>query len=92
MSHPTPEQKAAARLARIATGRAKALATYSGMAPHFDTLDPPRAAMYRDEAARAERWLDAHDRCRRCGRALENPESVARHVGPECWSKQREAA
>lgn len=87
----TPEQKAAARLARIATGRAKALATYSGMAPHFDAIDPPRAAMYRDEAARAERWLDAHTRCRMCGRALENELSRSLHIGPECRAK-REAA
>lgn len=34
--------------------------------------------------------LDAEVRCRRCGRKLTDPESVARKIGPECV--KREAA
>lgn len=31
--------------------------------------------------------LDATHRCRRCGRHLRDPESIARRIGPECWTK-----
>lgn len=33
--------------------------------------------------------LDELEHCRRCGRPLTNPESVARRIGPECWAKER---
>ena len=51
-----------------------------------------QAAWYRangkaDIAERLEAQLAAVGRCRRCGRALSDPVSVERSVGPECWSK-----
>ena len=43
------------------------------------------------EAARAagvfEGLLDGEVRCRRCGRRLTDPTSIARTIGPECFSR-----
>ncbi|HEY2304185.1 MAG TPA: DUF6011 domain-containing protein [Acidimicrobiales bacterium] len=41
-----------------------------------------------DVAERIEADLAAAGRCRRCGRALADPESVSRGIGPDCWSKE----
>jgi hypothetical protein len=51
-----------------------------------------QAAYYRAQGARGaadrlEAVLIEHRCCRHCGRALTNPESVARQIGPECWKK-----
>jgi hypothetical protein len=51
-----------------------------------------QAAYYRAQGAdgaadRLEAVLIEHRCCRRCGRALTNPESVERQIGPECWRK-----
>lgn len=40
---------------------------------------------YRHHQLRVQ--LVAHQRCTECGRHLEDPESVKRGVGPECWEK-----
>jgi hypothetical protein len=40
-----------------------------------------------DVAERLEAQLAAASRCRRCGRSLTDPASVARGVGAECASK-----
>jgi len=39
-------------------------------------------------AERLESELVAAGKCRRCGRALRDPESVRRGVGRDCWSKE----
>ena len=44
----------------------------------------------RASALRSE--LRSQDRCADCGRPLEDPESVARGVGPDCWGKRARAA
>jgi hypothetical protein len=51
------------------------------------------AAWYRandkpEHAERLEAELAGADRCRRCGRALTDPESVSRGVGPDCVAKE----
>lgn len=38
-----------------------------------------------------EAELDHRARCRECGRALRDPDSVARRIGPECYRKDRRA-
>lgn len=55
----------------------------------------------KDEAGRKE-WkptieglraaLDRAVRCRVCGRRLTDQESVARHIGPDCFAKMKGAA
>jgi hypothetical protein len=42
-------------------------------------------------AAHFEGLLDSRSRCRRCGRALTDPTSVARGIGPECWAREAPA-
>ena len=48
------------------------------------TTDPARRLRLTEAAATFRRQLDACTRCRRCGRALTDPVSVARKGGPEC--------
>lgn len=47
--------------------------------------DPTRVA----RAELLERELAAAHRCRECGRALKDPISVERGIGPECWRDQQ---
>ena len=41
-------------------------------------------------AERLEKVLNANGRCRRCGRALTDPESIELGEGPECRRRDRE--
>ena len=43
-----------------------------------------------DVAERLEAQLVAFGRCRICGRALSDPVSVERSIGPECAAKERQ--
>lgn len=36
--------------------------------------------------------LHAANKCEDCGTPLQDPVSIARHVGPDCWSKRRRSA
>jgi hypothetical protein len=49
--------------------------------------DQRRAEHSTRTAAAIQAVLDKQVRCRRCGRHLEKPESVARGIGPECHGK-----
>ena len=42
-----------------------------------------------DVAERLEAQLVAFHRCRICGRALSDPVSISRGVGPECWAQEQ---
>ena len=42
------------------------------------------------EAERLEAALAVEGRCRRCGRSLRDPESVARGIGPECVTREEQ--
>lgn len=59
-------------------------------APDFDRFvaSPRGGAMI--DGLRA--GLDGAVRCRRCGRALDDPLSVARNLGADCWAKLKQAA
>lgn len=50
--------------------------------------DERRAADAARHAACYQAVLDKHERCRRCGRPLRHPLSIARRIGPECWEKE----
>ena len=50
--------------------------------------DSKRAEELLRHAAALQAVLDKHARCRRCGRDLKRPESIARRVGPECLNKE----
>src|SRR5262245_57970846 len=50
-----------------------------------------RARGRADVAETIEAELAAAGRCKRCGRILTDPQSLARGVGAECWSKERPA-
>lgn len=56
---------------------ARLLGEYDQAVHHWDRVDIYHAV------------LDELVRCRRCGRHLTNPESVERHIGPECWAKEQ---
>ncbi len=56
--------------------------------------DDQEAEKLQDKVAEIARQVDAlqgvldrRARCRRCGRALKDPVSVARQIGPECLNK-----
>jgi len=56
-----------------------------------------QAVYYRDHgktdiADVLESQLVGAGRCIRCGRALKDPTSLGRGVGPDCWAKQLDAA
>lgn len=48
-----------------------------------DTSEDRRAAL-EAKADVMRTWLDGHICCRRCGRPLTDPDSVARRLGPDC--------
>lgn len=52
--------------------------------------EPDIAVSHYDRVDRLHELLDELVCCRRCGRPLRHPVSVARHIGPECWDKERE--
>lgn len=39
------------------------------------------------QVGRLEGMLKAADRCRHCGRPLEDPVSIARGIGSTCWAR-----
>jgi hypothetical protein len=41
-----------------------------------------------DVADRLEAALNQSGRCRICGRAIRDEQSLTRGVGPECWKKE----
>lgn len=49
--------------------------------------DEKRATETARNAAALQAVLDKHTRCRRCGRHLHHPASVAAGIGPECKGK-----
>ena len=51
--------------------------------------DRQLAEDYEEAGDVLEAILTKQARCRACGRALEDPVSVARGVGPDCWEKGR---
>lgn len=53
----------------------------------MDNGDYEAAVMHWDRADEYNLVLDALVRCRRCGRELSHPVSIARRIGPECWEK-----
>lgn len=50
--------------------------------------DERRAEQAARDAAALRAVLDKHHRCRRCGRALHHPDSIALKVGPECAGRE----
>lgn len=46
--------------------------------------EPGRALVYATRVSTLSAQLKAANRCRDCGRPLEDPDSVAKGIGPDC--------
>lgn len=76
--------KAARRLNRLRALLADALAA--------EAVGGGDRSDWQAEADALEAALAGSDRCRDCGRELENEESKARGIGPDCAAKRAEAS
>jgi hypothetical protein len=72
--------------AEIAVRRLRVVAARSGLIENYDAAAEQRRI---DELEAAMREAT---RCIRCGVALEDPESVERGIGPDCWAREQEQA
>jgi hypothetical protein len=68
----------------------KAAQRRTWLARQVDTLEAMDA--YEDELKALTEALRHQVRCRECGRPLEDPVSVARGYGGDCWAKLNAAA
>lgn len=82
--------RAAARLGRSRV-RLERLAELLEATEEGDVGWEAEAAELGRRVAALDAALAAGDRCRVCGHDLEDPRSVARGVGPDCYAKMRAA-
>jgi len=77
----------------MTTKVARRLAYLAGRAAHYRCRgDDGRAVGYDQAAEELRAELRHQKRCLCCGKALDDPESVSRGYGPDCWAKMRRAS